>query len=147
MGSNISVLQRGNNLAGPAGPSRVQSRQVKATRASAAASTVPGTGDPGTGQDVTHVSPTGQPSIGTVPPAAPGKNPPSPDPSSYLVPGTVTQTPFGAPLQVQQQQQPGILAHTSTIFGYTLPTVVWVGAGAVALYVLYQLFLKEEKRR
>lgn len=146
MGSNISVLQRGNSLAGPSGPSRVQSRQVKATRASAQASTVTGTGDPG--QDVTHVSPTGVTPIGTVPPASPGTNPPSPDPSAYLLPGTVSQTPFGAPLQVQQQQQQtGILAQTSTIFGYTLPTIVWVGAGALALYVLYQMFMKEEKRR
>lgn len=134
MSTNISVLSQ-KNLRGP-GPSRAVAGSARPVRQGPINSVI------AAGQGL---QPAGVVPNGTLPAPAPGVNPPSPDPSSFLVPGTVSQTPFAAPLTTQQNGT-GLLSHTTTIFGVTAPTVVWVGAGLAVAYVLYT-FLKEEGKR
>lgn len=135
MGSNIAVLNRGKHLAGP---SRARGNANQPVRQG----NLP---VPGAIQSYQGLQSGGIIPNGTLPAAAPGVNPPSPEPSSFLTPGSVSQTPFPAPLA--SQQDTGIFSHTTTLFGYTAPTVYWVGGGIVVGYLLYKWLFEEKHRR
>lgn len=139
MSSNIGVLQKGKLLSGP-GAGRASTRPGPPHRASNGSLPVQGQIQSNTGLQPGGVVPNG-----SLPSPAPGTNPPSPDPSSYLVPGSVSQTPFPAPLATNTAT--GIMSSQTTLFGYTLPTVVWVGIGLAGAWIVYSMLIEEKKRR